>query len=308
MSERPQRRPRRPVDGILLLDKPLGLSSNAALQRAKRVFQADKAGHTGSLDPLASGLLPLCFGEATKLSSFLLDADKTYVARVRLGAATATGDAEGEVVAHSDPSGVSVDAIQACIPGMLGPQRQVPPMYSALKRDGRPLYELAREGIEIEREARDIHIHDLRVTSCALPEFEFEVRCSKGTYVRTLAEDWAAKLGQVGHLVALRRTALGGLSVSDAVTLDALEDTAGLAVLDARLLPMRAAVADWPMFEADDTALVALSHGRSVPLTAGTAEGRRAIVDSQGRLRGLAEVGPDGRLQPRRWFADRQKA
>ena len=184
------RAPRRKVDGILLLDKPLGLSSNTALQIVRRLYNADKAGHTGSLDPLATGLLPVCLGEATKLCGYLLDADKRYRARVRLGARTSTGDAEGEVVATSDPALASRAALEAAIPRFLGEIEQVPPMHSALKRDGQPLYRLARAGIEVERAPRRVRIRELRLLDWNGTEFEFEVACSKGTYVRTLAEDW----------------------------------------------------------------------------------------------------------------------
>ncbi len=214
---------RRSVDGILLLDKPLGLSSNAALQIVKRLYNAEKAGHTGSLDPLASGLLPICLGEATKLGAYLLDADKRYRARVRLGTATASGDAEGAVVATSDPAALSRGQLEAAIPRFLGAITQIPPMYSAIKREGRPLYTLARAGIEVERAAREVSIHELKLLSFGDGEFEFELRCSKGTYVRTLAEDWAAAVNQRAHLSALRRTGVGGFDAGAMVPLEWLQ-------------------------------------------------------------------------------------
>ncbi len=219
------RAPRRKVDGILLLDKPLGLSSNTALQIVRRLYNADKAGHTGSLDPLATGLLPVCLGEATKLCGYLLDADKRYRARVRLGARTSTGDGEGEVVATSDAALVSRADLEAAIPRFLGEIEQVPPMYSALKRDGEPLYRLARAGIEVERAPRRVHIRELRVLDFDGLHFDFEVACSKGTYVRTLAEDWAAAVGQQAHLSALRRTGLEPFDASAMVALEPLEQT-----------------------------------------------------------------------------------
>lgn len=216
--------PRRDVHGVLLLDKPLGLSSNDALVRAKRLLRANKAGHTGTLDPLATGLLPLCFGEATKFSQDLLDADKTYEATVRLGQRTTTGDAEGEVIAERAVTCDSA-AIEDVMKRFTGEIEQVPPMYSALKKDGRPLYEYARAGETVERAARRVTIHALALLSSALPEapsFTLRVTCSKGTYVRTLAEDIGEALGCGAHLTALRRTAVGDLTLAGAVTLEQL--------------------------------------------------------------------------------------
>ncbi len=224
MSDRP-RLPRRALDGVLLLDKPLGLSSNDALIRAKFLLLAKKAGHTGTLDPLASGLLPLCFGEATKFSQDLLDADKTYEAVVRLGVRTTTGDAEGEAV-ETRPVLVDCAAVAAALPHFRGAIEQVPPMYSALKRDGKPLYEYARAGQTLERAARAVTIHKLELLACALPErpeFSISVTCSKGTYIRTLAEDIGEHLGCGAHLAALRRTGVGDLTLEHAVTLEQLE-------------------------------------------------------------------------------------
>lgn len=229
MPARPRdvpRIPRRIVDGVLLLDKPIGLSSNDALMRAKYLLLAKKAGHTGTLDPLASGLLPLCFGEATKFSQDLLDAEKTYEATVRLGVRTTTGDAEGEAI-ETLPVNCDRAALDAVLPQFRGAIEQIPPMYSALKRDGRPLYEYARAGQTLEREARPVTIYVLEMTQCDLPgtpEFKMRVSCSKGTYIRTLAEDIGASLGCGAHLVALRRTGVGALTLDDAVTLDQLGD------------------------------------------------------------------------------------
>lgn len=214
--------PRRALDGVLLLDKGLGLSSNDALVRAKRLFLAQKAGHTGTLDPLATGLLPLCFGEATKFSQDLLEADKTYEATMRLGIRTSTGDAEGEVL-EARPVEVGTPDVQAALARFRGPISQVPPMHSALKRDGKPLYEYARAGQVVERAPRDVTIHALELLGAALPDVTFRVTCSKGTYVRTLAEDIGASLGCGAHLVALRRTGVGALTLDHAVTLEALE-------------------------------------------------------------------------------------
>jgi tRNA pseudouridine55 synthase len=292
------------VHGIVLLDKPLGLSSNAALQRVKRLYRAAKAGHTGSLDPLASGLLPLCFGEATKLSAYLLDADKTYRGRALLGVATTTGDAEGEPVKQSDASGVTRADLENAIPRLLGAVRQVPPMYSALKRDGRPLYELARAGIEVERAPRDIVIHELRILSFVDCVFEFEVRCSKGTYVRTLAEDWAAAIGQAAHLVGLRRIGLGPFGEADMVPIEQLEQAAeeGEAALNRYLRPPAVAVAGWPRAVADAAQARTLACGQAVRIAGAPPRGRLAVFDEAGALLGLAEIDAEGRVAPRRWL------
>lgn len=217
---------RRPVHGVLLLDKPLGWSSNEVLQKVKWLLRAEKAGHTGTLDPLATGLLPLCFGAATKFSQLQLDADKTYQAVARLGQKTTTGDAEGEVI-EERPVHVTDGDLEKVLPRFTGLIRQVPPMHSALKKDGKALYEYARAGIEIEREAREVKIYDLKVAlapvDTAHPAIEIIVKCSKGTYIRTLAEDIGEALGCGAHLTALRRVETGGFHVSQSVTLEALE-------------------------------------------------------------------------------------
>jgi tRNA pseudouridine55 synthase len=235
---------RRAVHGVLLLDKPVGLSSNDALQMAKRLFNAEKAGHTGTLDPLASGLLPLCFGAATKFSQVSLDADKRYTATLHLGVTTSTGDLEGEVIARRD---VIVDraAIDAALAKFTGAIDQVPPMHSALKHQGRALYEYAREGIEVERASRHITIHQLAVVEWQDHTLVLDVLCSKGTYVRTLAEDIGAALGCGAHLSALRRTASGPLAIDASITLDALAALPD-AERDALLLPPDALLAEWP--------------------------------------------------------------
>jgi tRNA pseudouridine55 synthase len=235
---------RRVLHGVLLLDKPIGLSSNDALQKAKRQFNAGKAGHTGTLDPLASGLLPLCFGAATKFSQVSLDADKRYTATLHLGVTTSTGDLEGDVVEQRE---VNADraAVDAAIARFTGAIDQTPPMHSALKHQGRALYEYAREGIEVERAARYITIHQLAVVEWHDHTLVLDVLCSKGTYVRTLAEDIGTALGCGAHLSALRRTASGPLTIDAAITLDALAALSD-AERDARLLPPDALLADWP--------------------------------------------------------------
>lgn len=213
---------RRPVHGVLLLDKPLGLSSNQALQKAKWLLRAEKAGHTGTLDPLATGVLPLCFGAATKFSQLHLDADKTYVATARLGIRTATGDAEGEVIAER-PVQVTAEDLARAEALFTGPIRQVPPMHSALKKDGKALYEYAREGIEVERAPRDVVIHALKIAQTAAAAIRIEASVSKGTYIRTLGEDIGEALGCGAHLSSLRRTATGGFTQAQCITLEALE-------------------------------------------------------------------------------------
>ena len=298
------RQPRRAVDGIVLLDKHLGISSNAALQRVKRFFRAEKAGHTGALDPLATGLLPICLGEATKLSAYLLDADKTYRAQVSVGLATATGDAEGLPVRQSDPALLDRNSLEAVRPRFCGNILQVPPMFSALKRDGRPLYELARAGLEVEREARPVTIHALRLLDYEHGRFSFEAHCSKGTYIRTLAEDWAAAAGQAAHLIGLRRVAAGPFSESCMVTMEVLEKAAesGLDALNPHLLSPAAAVTGWPQVVAGPIAQERLGHGQAVDLAGTPAQGMLAVMDPEGRLLGLAEVDPAGRVAPKRWL------
>jgi tRNA pseudouridine55 synthase len=238
---------KRALHGVLLLDKPVGLSSNTALQRAKRLYRAEKAGHTGTLDPLASGLLPLCFGAATKFAQVSLDADKAYTATLRLGQTTNTGDAEGEVQLER-PVQVDHAAIDAACNRMVGPIEQLPPMHSALKKDGRALYDYARAGIEVERTPRRVTIHRLAVVEWQADRLVLDIVCSKGTYVRTLAEDLGEVLGCGAHLAALRRTASGALRVEQAVTLDRLEAMTE-AERDTLLLPPDTLIADWPAWQ-----------------------------------------------------------
>lgn len=233
---------RRPVHGVLLLDKPLGLSSNQALQKAKWLLRAEKAGHTGTLDPLASGVLPLCFGAATKFSQLHLDADKTYEATARLGVKTSTGDAEGDVIAVRPVAATAAD-LKRVEAQFTGPIRQVPPMHSALKKDGKALYEYAREGVEVERAPRDVMIYRLTIDASSDNQIRIRATVSKGTYIRTLGEDIGEALGCGAHLTALRRTATGGFDVSQCVTLEALEAMTEEERL-AQLLPTEALVAD----------------------------------------------------------------
>jgi tRNA pseudouridine55 synthase len=242
--------PRRALHGVLLLDKPVGLSSNDALQKAKRLYRAEKAGHTGTLDPLASGLLPLCFGAATKFSQVSLDADKRYTATLKLGQTTSTGDAEGELL-RERPVSLERSAVEAACASLLGVIDQVPPMHSALKKDGKALYEYARAGIEVEREARRVTIHRIDIVAWQADELVIDVVCSKGTYIRTLAEGIGEALGCGAHLAALRRTASGPLRIEDAVTLDQLA-ALGEPERDALLKPADWLLADWPPVRLND--------------------------------------------------------
>lgn len=296
---------RRAVQGILLLDKPLGLSSNAALQQVKRLFRAEKAGHTGSLDPLATGLLPICFGQATKLSGHLLDSDKRYRTVVRLGERTRTGDAEGEVIKRSDPAVLTRHTLEIVLARFTGPITQVPPMYSALKHEGRPLYELARKGVEIEREARQVQIHSLQLLGFGSGEFELDVRCSKGTYIRTLAEDIAAAAGQCAHLKSLRRLEAGPFLESGMHSLERIEAAAGEgeAALDRLLLGAETALAGWSFVTVDDVRAQRLRQGMSQLVAGAPRQAMVAVQDAQGHLLCLAETDGAGTLAPRRWLA-----
>jgi tRNA pseudouridine55 synthase len=296
--------PRRALDGVLLLDKPIGLSSNDALIRAKRLYLAKKAGHTGTLDPLASGLLPLCFGEATKFSQDLLEADKTYEATMRLGIRTTTGDAEGEAIDTRDVTCDEAAVMQALV-RFRGDIVQVPPMYSALKRDGKPLYEYARAGQTVEREGRQVTIHAISMIACALPDVTFRVTCSKGTYVRTLAEDIGETLGCGAHLVALRRTGVGALTLANAVTLDALSDAAE-GERDQWLQPVDALLSTFPAVQLDEDAMRRFLHGQRLRLAelsvdgdALQAAGRVRVYGGEGKLLGVARAG-EGVLAPER--------
>ena len=288
------------MDGAVLVDKPRGLTSNAALQRVKKIFGAGKAGHAGTLDPLASGLLVVLFGEATKLSSVLLDADKEYVANVKLGEATSTGDAEGEVVEKKEVS-VSAAQLAVALERFRGELEQVPPMYSALKRDGVPLYKLARRGETVERPARRVRIEELELREFQPPLLELRVRCSKGTYVRTLAEDIGRALGTCAHLAGLRRTASGTLRLQDAVDLDALEAmTPG--ERQSRIVPLEQLLAAFPRTELDPGAEARFRNGQALQLE-GLAEGLCAVYGRAGSVVGLGFADGAGSLRPVRLTA-----
>ncbi len=291
--------PRR-IDSVLLLDKPLGITSNRALQQAKRLLGAAKAGHSGTLDPLASGLLPVLFGEATKFSRFLLDSDKTYEGDVHLGVSTTSGDAEGEVVDRR-PVAVSDTAIEQALTRFRGELMQVPPMHSALKRGGRPLYALAREGTLVAREPRPIVIHALQVLGREGNVLRLRVTCSKGTYLRTLAEDIGHALGTGAHLAALRRTGAGPFAISQAVTLESLAAT-DAAERDRLLVPMERLVESLPALHLERALVGKFLNGQPVPQGA-LALGRYRVYDPGGALLGVGETGAAGVLRPVRLLA-----
>jgi len=257
------------IDGVVLLDKPAGMSSQGAVTAVKRAFNADKAGHTGTLDPMATGLLPICLGEATKYSQDLLEADKTYIARVKFGTRTDTGDAQGQVIETLTLPMFANDlelkqALDALLPQFTGPISQIPPMYSALKRDGKPLYEYARAGVEIERTPRDITIHRIRWTDIQWPEATLEVSCSKGTYIRVLAEDIGTALACGAHLIGLRRTEVGHLSLEQSFTIDSIQQ--GLQDKDSYILPVDALLQTLPHLTVDEQQAKRLEMGQRVPL------------------------------------------
>ncbi|MGZ3183895.1 MAG: tRNA pseudouridine(55) synthase TruB [Telluria sp.] len=274
------------VDGVLLLDKPVGLSSNDALIKAKRILNAAKAGHTGTLDPFATGLLPLCFGEATKFSQDLLEADKTYETVVHLGIRTTTGDTEGEAV-ETLPVTVTLAQIEAVLTQFRGPIKQVPPMYSALKRDGKALYEYARVGITLEREARDVTIHRLELLAYDAPFLKLSVTCSKGTYIRVLGEDIGAALGCGAHLKELRRTGVGSLQAEHMVTLEALAAHPDPLSL---LAPVDALLSTFPRIDLTEELARRFLHGQRLAL------GKEPAVAAPSDYLGRTRVYHDGRL------------
>ena len=303
MNARPPKKPRDLVDGVLLIDKPVGLSSNDALIKAKRVVNAKKAGHTGTLDPFATGLLPLCFGEATKFSQDLLEADKTYDAVVHLGITTTTGDTEGEAV-ETRPVNVTAEQIDAALAKFRGPILQVPPMYSALKRDGKALYEYAREGITLERDARPVTIHTLEMLAYDAPMLTIRVTCSKGTYVRVLGEDIGAELGCGAHLNALRRIQVGGLTVDGMVTLEQLQAHDNPLSL---LAPVDALLSSFPRVELTPELAARFLNGQRLalnrePVTLPETPGRVRVYHDD-KLLGTAILQDWGVLAPERLIA-----
>lgn len=293
-----RRRKGRDVHGVLLLDKPADLSSSQAVQKVRWLFQARKAGHTGSLDPFATGMLPICLGEASKTATFMLDASKTYLAQAVLGQATATGDIEGDVVERLPVPPLTLEDIRAALARFLGPIEQVPPMYSALKHQGQPLYKLARAGLEIPREPRTVTIHAIEPVLWESPVLVFRVDCSKGTYVRTLAEDIARALGTCAHLRALRRLSVGPFREPEMIGLSELEARAEAGTLDETLLPPDAGLADWPVVTLAEWAATRFGHGNPVEGVA-AAPGPVRVYGPAGLL-GLGEVTADKLLKAKR--------
>ncbi|QXH52269.1 tRNA pseudouridine(55) synthase TruB [Pseudomonas fakonensis] len=296
------KRIRRNVSGIILLDKPLGFTSNAALQKVRWLLNAEKAGHTGSLDPLASGVLPLCFGEATKFSQYLLDSDKGYETVMQMGQTTTTGDAEGEVLKTREVTVGRAD-IEAVIPRFRGQIQQIPPMYSALKRDGQPLYKLARAGEVVEREARSVTIGRLELLECEGTRARLSVGCSKGTYIRTLVEDMGEALGCGAYVAELRRTQAGPFELAQTVTLEALEAAhaeGGNEALDRFLMPSDSGLQDWPLVLLSEHSSFYWLHGQAVRAPDAPQFGMVRVQDHNGRFIGIGEVSEDGRIAPRR--------
>ena len=292
------KRQKKNINGILLLDKPIGFSSNQALQKIKWLLKAAKAGHTGTLDPLATGLLPLCFGEATKFAHFLTDADKTYIATIKLGATTTTGDAEGEVLTTSAVNVSRSEFEQAC-QQFTGEISQTPPMYSALKFEGKALYEYARAGVEIERQARLVTIHSIEVNSFAGNVAVVTVTCSKGTYIRTLAEDIGKQLGCGAHLIGLRRTATADYQIAQAVTLEQFEAMSEEQRL-AALAPPDSAVHYLPAITLDDDGAFYLLQGQAVWRSGAIPSGLLRLYNEQQVFLGLGELQDDGKIAPKR--------
>jgi tRNA pseudouridine55 synthase len=293
-----------PVNGLLLLNKPAGITSNQALQKVKRLLQAKKAGHTGSLDPAATGMLPLCFGEATKVCAYLLEADKTYRVTARLGEATDTGDADGEITETAEIPDLDRNAWERVLEQFRGEIDQVPPMYSALKKDGRRLYELARKGQVVDRDARRIRIYDLSLLEISGNRLVLQVHCSKGTYVRTLVEDIARQAGTVAHTARLHRETVGDFLAEDMLDLPGAEQLAeaGPEALRARLLPADRALYSWPDCHIPEDAAERFCGGQAVAVPEDGPEGLVRVYLGEERFLGVGQLGSDGSLAPRRIF------
>jgi len=292
----------RKVNGILLLDKPVGITSNAALQEVKRLLFAAKAGHTGNLDPLASGMLPICLGEATKLSAYLLDADKVYLGTCKLGVRTSTADAEGEIIESRAVPELDEAQVDAILERFRGDIEQIPPMHSAIKQNGQPLYKLARQGIEVERKPRQVTIHELRIVRLEGDEIELYVHCSKGTYIRTLVEDLGEALGCGAHLSQLRRIRVGPFQEEGMVTLDTLREEAeeGPEALDRFLLPLDTALGDYPEVKLSESSLFYVRQGQAVQVPQAPTAGWVRLFDNAGDFVGVGAVLDDGRIAPKR--------
>ncbi len=290
------------INGIFLLDKPLHLTSNHALQRVKRLFAAKKAGHTGSLDPLATGMLPICFGEATKFSQFLLESDKRYQVKARLGIKTTTGDAEGKIISENPVIAVTLEQIKKILESFLGETQQMPPMFSAIKHQGKPLYEFARQGINIERASRKVTIHHLHLLHYHQDELEIDIHCSKGTYVRTIVEDIGEKLNCGAHVTMLRRLHVFPYENSKMMTLDALEEMVKKSLsLQEYLLPVETAVQSFPEIVLSTSAVFYIRQGQSVKVSNLNAVNGFVRMYTQDRnFLGVGEIVEEGRVVPRR--------
>ncbi|MFM9835553.1 MAG: tRNA pseudouridine(55) synthase TruB [Methylophilaceae bacterium] len=292
------KRIKRPINGVLLLDKPHGFSSNQALQKVKWLYQAEKAGHTGTLDPLATGLLPICLGEATKFAQFVTDADKTYVATIKLGTTTTTGDAEGEVLVTSPVNVTSVQLAAVC-KQFLGEISQIPPMYSALKHEGKALYEYARDGVDIARQARSVFIKKIEINAFSTQVVEITVACSKGTYIRTLAEDIGKELGCGAHLIGLRRTETAGYLLAHAVTIEQL-DAMTTEARDAKLLPVDSAIESLPKVILNNDAAHFLLQGQAIWQAGKVPQSDLRLYDESNQFLGLGFLQDDGKIAPKR--------
>jgi tRNA pseudouridine55 synthase len=294
----------RNITGIIAIDKPTGRSSNHVLQQVKRLFDAKKAGHTGSLDPLATGVLPICLGEATKLSAYLLDGDKRYHVTCQLGVITDSGDSDGTVLEKLTIPTITEQSLVKVIEKFKGEQQQVPPMYSALKHKGQPLYKFARQGIEIERKSRHIRIYDINLISFTPDSFTLDVSCSKGTYIRTLVEDISHGLGTGGHVTMLRRVESAGYEIAGAVSIAALEALAeqGLQVLDKSLLPSEDALPNWPSIVVDPQQVIALRLGQTVQVSDTFKSAQIRLFDQKKSFLGLGEMTESGTVSPKRVF------
>lgn len=292
---------KRSVNGILLLDKPTGFSSNAVLQKVKRIFNAKKAGHTGSLDPLASGMLPICFGEATKFSQFLLESDKTYRVAAFLGIRTTTSDKEGEVVEERSVPPLTLEEIDRQFDSFRGDIQQIPSMYSALKYQGQPLYKYARQGITVERPSRPVTIYDLTVTQFKNAVVEFDLKCSKGTYVRTLVDDFGEVLGCGAHVIALRRLLVGPYPAEGMITMEKLEAAhEDFLLLDSYLLPVSTSVGELPEIALTESMVFYLRQGQPVLVSNAPSSGLIRITTKKGAFLGVGEMLEGQRLAPRR--------
>lgn len=298
-----------PVDGLLLLNKPAGLTSNQALQKVRRLLNARKAGHTGSLDPAATGMLPLCFGEATKVCAYLLDADKTYRVTAKLGVATDTGDADGTETDSAAVPELSAEQWGAILQEFLGDSMQIPPMYSALKKDGKRLYELARKGETVDRPPRPVRIDEITLLEIAGNRLVFRVHCSKGTYVRVLVEDIARKAGTVAHTARLHRETVGTFQAADMLDLTGMEEVAasGSAALRARLLPPDTALESMPAVHLDTEAAARFSAGQELTAPEATFVGLVRVYGGEDEFVGVGDVSQYCRLAPRRVFRTGEK-